>query len=329
MYLWNDGNGLREEGRYIFDGYTDGWRVVPMLDKKDASSPLLCSFPSGLLYNIANDSGVTPKPSIPDLQFFAGSRKAGRNASVSITEGRGITSSSNALWGEVYMQDDAEWAGLNYLVGVNGCIGDLLVQQTRNDKKISISHTTTTGGKIESDFSPPINYLSCHRIQGSSPPIVKRRKYCYSFAMAVNFSKNMVMSNFAQIQFVLPFERGEDHAVRTVTNLRELVGSPGADGSFEFKRFVSTGSTGDDEFYVDVKPTYCISGDDILYESYIVRGYIYLNNGNSCALTGEAAFYLPWLRFKPSELVFRRGQTTGTISINYAECVEGWMDIGE
>ena len=35
MYLWNDGNGLREEGRYIFDGYTDGWRVVPMLDKKE------------------------------------------------------------------------------------------------------------------------------------------------------------------------------------------------------------------------------------------------------------------------------------------------------
>ena len=336
MYLYKPSGGtLHEEGRFVFDGNTAGWRVLPMLDKKDASSPLQCYFPSALIYRTAQDSSISTKPTLPDLQYVSSSHKANRNVTANITKGRGITSSTNAIWGSLYSTTgEPEWSGLNYFIGCNASDGDLLIQRTRQDKQISLTHDTVTGGQITSagsEFGPPVNLLSCPRHQVLSPPYVNRRKYCYSFAMVIHFSKNMVMSNYTKMQIILPYERGMYLPVTTSTSLREMAGTSGAENSFEFGRFASSGSYDDSDSYMSMHaeafPYTEISGTDRLFEDYIIRGWIYLTNNNGCRTNGEAAFYLPWIRFRADDLVFLKEQTTGTISINYAECIEGWMDI--
>jgi len=336
MYLYKPSGGtLHEEGRFVFDGNTAGWRVLPMLDKKDASSPLQCYFPSALLYRTAQDSSISTKPTLPDLQYVASSHKANRNVTVNITNGRGITSATNALWGSLYSTTgEPEWNGLNYFIGCNASSGDLLIQRTRQDKKISLIHNTVTGGKLDAatEFGLPMNLLHCPMIQTSNSLYVNLRKYCYSFAMVIHFSKNMVMSNYAKIQIILPYERGMYFPVRAETTLREMAGTPETENSFEFGRFKSSGSYDDSDsnmsMHAEAFQYTEISGTDRLFEDYIIRGWIYLTNNNGCRANGETAFYLPWIRFKANDLVFLKEQTTGTISINYAECIEGWMDIG-
>ena len=291
---------------------TNLWRVVPILIKRVSDLPLLCQSPASFTYRHLIEYGGS-RTFYPDLQIFQSSKLNNKNASIKISKGTGIiaNSATNMAYGSVYSADQG---GLWYAMSpTGGTATDLW------DEELGFAYmqSACSNGSVESsDFEPSFTYIQRLAPQGESS--YKKYVFCYSYAMAVNI-KGARIGIWTNLKHILPIEPDMTGSSATfMTNIREILG-------FATPSHVKFVEENDDQYSNEL--IWNKESDiEASTQSFLFRGSFYANQGYRCFQRNAGmAFYVPWIKFKPSNLSFYGENTECTIDINFCEVTESYI----
>lgn len=304
---------LNVTAHWAYDS-TNLWRTVPILMQRSSDGPLLCRSPASFTYrHLIEYNGSLAF--WPDLQIFQSSKLNNKNASIKIAKGSGIiaNSATNMAYGSVYSADQG---GLWYAMSPTGGTATDLWD---NDLGFAYMQSACSNGSVgDSNFEPSFTYVNRLAPQGESG--YKKYVFCYSYAMAVNI-KGARIGIWTNLKHILPIEPDMTGSSATfMTNIRNILGFGTSypvimveEYDDEYSNELIWNKESDAEFSAS-------------YQSFLIRGSFYANQGYRCFQRNAGmAFYVPWIKFKPSDLSFYGENTECTIDINFCEVTESYI----
>ena len=304
---------INVDAHWAYDS-TNLWRVVPILMQRSNDSPLLCLSPASFTYRrLIEYSGS--RTFWPDLQIFQSSKLNNKNASIKISKGSGIiaNSATNMAYGSVYSADQG---GLWYAMSPTGGSATDLWD---NDLGFAyMQHACSNGNAGSTNFEPSYTYIQRLAPQGEIGN--KQYVFCYSYAMAVNI-KGARIGLWTNLRHVLPIEPDMNGTSATfMTSIRNILG-------FGTSYPVIMVEEYDDEYSNElIWDKFSDAEHSASYQSFLFRGSFYANQGyRRFQRNAGMAFYVPWIKFKPSNLSFYGENTECTIDINFCEVTESYM----
>lgn len=305
------------------------WRPSPILLKKDVLSELQCYDPASLEERILLDDTRPFKPSNIDCQYLMHSGL--RSKAVTAT----FTPSSVSLNG-LYSGTNVDYGGVNKdgvrycCISPLGSFGDELFSRVKplasgsGAPTVQTGYTRVTrdGRNWTNDEGPGLashTYLGSPCPEGAKTLLAGKRRYCFSFAMALSCERLKLMVNHYNVDVCVPTEAPSVSSFYGRTTLRRVVGVDGPFSNQTYYRKSEQTSGG---------PLKCeVWGENLATRSVIlIRGSLYLVEPASCAGTDwEVFFFTPWIYFPVSAVEFVDGATSGTMTIKYCEVVESWV----
>lgn len=320
MYLYKpSGEALRCEGYFGYDA-TDKWQVMPFLEKRANGFPLQCYFPAGMMYGIARDSSWDGnKPSFPDFQHFANSR---RNKSFSITYTKSggsatVSAATNCHYFNL-THNNKNMSGFAPKTGDYGT--DLIIKEYQGTRIAILRETGTSTADISqaahSNFTPSFSLLQYIRPQAWDIP--PNPRVGYSFAMAINSTDVGFGAYVDPITVAIPFVDNDSYVDWKFANPRGFLGDDTSSytPNTTYYRGFWNDTTSDAEFQ--------ISRIHVSPSTIIIHGSIYRPAPYWCSHEEFGAFGTPWIVFDKSQLVFDSGKTSGTFNIAICENIEGY-----
>ena len=303
---------LNVTAHWTYDS-TNLWRVVPILMQHSSDSPLLCLSPASFTYRrLMEYSGS--RTFWPDLQIFQSSKLNNKNASITISKGSGIiaNSATNIAYGSVY---SADHGGLWYAMSPTGGTATDLWD---NDLGFAYMQSACSNGSVgTSNFEPSFTYIQ--RLAPSGESDSKKYVFCYSYAMAVNI-KGARIGLWTNLEHILPIEPDMNGSSATfMTNIREILGFADSQHVFMVEEY-------DDQYSNELIWGKESDAEGASHQSFLFRGSFYANQAYRCFQRNAGmAFYIPWIKFKPSDLTFYGENTECTIDINFCEVTESYI----